>query len=259
MRRALPRPIVRGAGATKSPARRTLLKGGRSVPRLAIQFGIVMAALIGLAGLGHQASGETKANPSFWTGTLEVSVLRCGEKCGFYEIDEKGIVRHEPTATVSNYTYNVYQNQNGVVRHELVFANTGGVNEQGRGAEIVNYAQGSTLAFDPGVRQAIRVPLVYPNTKTTTLQSRELLGFRCKGVRREWMQRNHFRDVREIWSQAEIDFQDPLLEVFYGYSPANQLDLVEVRAIRSIKSSPPPPPSLFVLPAGMGILELNEP
>ncbi len=254
------RPIVCRAGAAKPLTRVAAPARGRPVQRVAIRFSLMVTAVIWLAGLGHDAIGQTKTKPSFWTGKLEVSVLRCGEKCGLYEIDDKGIVRHEPTAMVSYYTYNVYQNDKGTVRHELIFANTGGVNEQGRGAEIVNYAQGKTLAFDPGVAQAIRVPLVYPNTTSTALQSRELLGFRCSGVRREWVQqRNQFHDERDIWTATDSDFKDPLLEVFYGYNATKQLDLVEVRAIRSFKPSPPLEQSLFELPAGMGVLDFGNP
>jgi hypothetical protein len=158
---------------------------------------------------------------------------------------------------VSFYSYTVYQNDQGTVRHEILKEEPGGANEQGRRAEINNYSQGYTLAFDPGVSQAIRVPLIYPNTTSTPLPGRELLGYKCNGVRREWLQRNHFRDVREIWTPAEIEFKDPLLEVFYGYNPANQLDLVEVRAVRSMQPSPPVAPSLFELFPGMTIVDFN--
>ena len=186
--------------------------------------------------------------------------MRGTPDCGDYVVDDTGIVRHDPKDVVSRYTYKVYQNDKGTVRRELVFADSGGVNEQGRGAQIVNYVQGYSLVFDRGVSQALRMPLVFPNTNSTTLESRKILGFRCNGVRRKRVQlRNQFRSVRETWTATEIEFKDPLLEVFYGSDASNKLDLVEVRVIRSIKASPPLEPSLFELPAGMGILEVSNP
>jgi hypothetical protein len=179
--------------------------------------------------------------------------------CGYYTVDETGTVRHAPKDLVSYYSYNVYQNDKGIVRHQLIFANTGGINEQGRGAEIVDYAQGYVLAFDPCVSEAVRAPLVFPMTTSTALESREILGFRCNGVRRKWVQqRNRYHDVKETWTATEIDFKDPLLEISYGYD-ANGLGGVEVRTIRSLKSSPPLEHFLFELPSGMGVLNLDNP
>jgi hypothetical protein len=157
------------------------------------------------------------------------------------------------------YSYKVSQNETGTVRHQLIFANTGGTNEQGRGAEIVSYAQGYVLAFDSGASQALRVPLVYPGTTSTALESRKILGFKCDGVRRKWVQqRNKYRDMREIWTASEIGFKDPLFQVLYGRDASGRLGIVEVRAIRSIKASPTLEPSTFELPAGMGVFDFSE-
>jgi hypothetical protein len=161
---------------------------------------------------------------------------------------------------VSYYTYNVYQNDRGLVRHELISANTGGVNEQGRGAQIVDYAQGYLMVFDPGAPQAIRVPLVFPETTSTALGSRKILGFTCSGVRMKWVQRrNHYSNVRETWTASEVDFRDPLLSVNYGYDARGELVIVEMSAIRSLKTSPALLRSLFELPAGMGVYVFREP
>ena len=221
---------------------------------------MLIAAVVWLASLGPDASGQTNPNRSFWTGQLEVSVLRCAEECGPYELDNQGVVLHDPNSMVSRYTYNVYQNDKGVVRHDLISANAGGVNEQGRGAQIVDYARGYVLLFDQGASQAVRMPLVFPNTTSSALENRQLLGFKCSGVRTKWVQqRNQFRHVREAWTGSEIDFKDPLLVVNYGYDAGGQLNLVQVSAIRSLKTSPPLLRLLFELPPGMGVFDFTNP
>lgn len=232
----------------------------RSVRSRALGFCRAMTVAIWLGALVLDSSGQTKTKPSFWTGQLEVTVLRCVGECGSYEISDTGIANHDPKDLVSIYSYKVYQNETGKVRHQLMSANTGGINEQDRGAEIVNYAQGYTLAFDTGAAQALRVPLVYPGTTSNALESREILGFKCDGVRRKWVQqRNKYRDMREIWTASEIGFKDPLFQVLYGRDANDRLGIVEVRAIRSIKASPPLEPSLFELPPGMGVFDFSNP
>jgi len=247
-------------GGAEYASRTTAAANGRPVHRCALWFCRVAVAAVMSAALGGAASGQTNARLSSWTGQLEVTVLRCGEKCGHYTLDDTGVADHDPKDLVSYYTYNVYQNDKGVVRHELISANTGGVNEQGRGAEIFDYAEGFVLAYDPGAPRALRVPLVFPNTTSSALESRKILGFKCNGVRRTWVQqRNQFRTVRDIWTATEIDFRDPLLDVSYGYDASGRLGLVEVRAIRSVKASPRLVRSLFELPPGMGVYSPGNP
>ncbi len=204
-------PIVCGPcdierGSQTTPAARGIL-----AHNAATALCMLIAAVVWLASLGPDASGQTNPNRSFWTGQLEVSVLRCAEECGPYELDNQGVVLHDPNSMVSRYTYNVYQNDKGVVRHDLISANAGGVNEQGRGAQIVDYARGYVLLFDQGASQAVRMPLVFPNTTSSALENRQLLGFKCSGVRTKWVQqRNQFRHVREAWTGSEIDFKGSL-------------------------------------------------
>jgi len=235
-------------------ARRGLLEG------VAVAVSIATTVVLWLAGFGRDVSAQTKSRSAFWTGQLAVTVLRCNGDCGPYATDENGISRHAPKDLLSHYTYNVYQNDKEVVRRQLLYANTGGVNEQARDAQIVNYAQGYVLGFDPGVAQALRRPLVFPNTTSTPLETRKILGFKCNGVRRTWVQqRNGFRNVSDTWTAADSDFRDPLFEVVYGYDAGGHLGFVQVSAVQSIKPSPPLEPSLFELPAGMGVLDMGNP
>jgi hypothetical protein len=189
---------------------------------------------------------------------LDVSVLRCEEECGSYQLGDQGIIA--PSNLVSHYTYNVCQDDKGSVRRELISANTGGVNEQGRGVQIVDYAQGFVLLFDLGASQAIRMPLVFPGTSSSALGTRKILGFECKGERRKWVQRrNNFSHVREIWTASEVDFRDPLLDVDYGFDEKGRLSTVQRSAVRSLEASPPLVRSLFELPAGMGVYVFRNP
>ncbi len=244
-----------GAGHAMPPTPSTCERLGQ---KAAIALYILVTAVVCLAWLEQSGAAQTKPSPSFWTGRLEVTVLRCDQKCGNYEVNDKAIVSHDENAVVNRYSYEVYQNDKGIVARKLVSANTSGISEEGRGMQIVNYPPGYVLAFDKNSSQALRLPLVFPNASSTTLGSREILGFKCTGVERRWVQqRNQFRRMRKTWTATKSDFKDPLFQEDYGFDPSNRLVYVEVGAMRSLKVSPPLEPSLFELPKGYRVIQVN--
>lgn len=225
----------------------------------AMVFRMLMTGAVWLSWLGYSANGQTKTPNSFWIGQQEVSVLGCQQECGLFEINDKGIKRYS-NDMLSRYIYNVYQNDKGIVRRELVSPRRSGISEQVLGVELVDYPQGYVMAFDLSGWQAVRRPVVFPDTTSTPLDSREILGFKCIGTQRKWVQqRNQYRLKQETWTAAKTDFREPLFQVVYAYDPSRGLVSVEVRAMRSLKVSPPLEPFLFKLPLGYRVVELRAP
>src|SRR5208282_763725 len=223
---------------------------------LQISSRALMAFSLLLALLAQSANGQIKPSHSFWTAQQEVIVLRCDESNGnpcFYDVNDEGIVSYDRRGTLDRYTYDVYQNEMGIVRRRLISASSHAVMEQGRREQLVNYPQRYALVFDLGGGQAVRVPLVFPNTTSTTLGDRQILGIKCHGVLRKWVQqRNRFRRSEETWIATGSDFKEPLFQVDYG--SGNNSILVEVHVIRSFKVSPPLEPSIFKLPGAYQVV-----
>ena len=185
--------------------------------------------------------------------------LLAEEKAGFWKGElEDTVVSYDQKAYTRTYTYDVFQNPEGVVRHELT-RTTSTLLEQGRQIHIVDYQEGCFSSFDRGGSVVIRVPLVFPSARHSPLEDREILGFPCQGVETRWVQkRNGYRRVRQTWSPRRGGFRDPLLLLDYAFS-GGKLVFFEPQLMRSIGASDALPASLFKVPPGPQVITISDP
>jgi hypothetical protein len=227
------------AGALSNPGPRSVFS--RICYRVAFaRVLLVVFYWIGIMNQGSRLFGQEQSG--YWKGELEVT-----------------LVSYDKSAYTRTYTYDVMQNPEGVVRHELI-RTTSTASEQGIGIHIVDYQKGYLSVFDRGGSTVVRVPLVFRSARTSPLEDREILGFPCQGAEVRWVQKqNRYRRLRQIWTPKSGGFKDALLQLDYGFDATGKMVLFETRLMSNIKPSGPLPAELFKVPSGMQIITIDDP
>ncbi len=121
----------------------------------------------------------------YWKGRLDVVAFN------FTEVSEMARLPGQlsgpltgPTyfaADISQYRYDVYQNQQGLVRHELTYTSHNRSVGWPLDIELLDYRRGYALGYDNESDQAERHPL-RPPVSPVALEHRRILGHLCDGL-----------------------------------------------------------------------------
>jgi hypothetical protein len=154
----------------------------------------------------------------------------------------------------TEFSYDVYQNNLGVVRYVLTHRSGARKDSVGDFASrLVDHRNNSTLVFSTP-NTAYRGPLTPAQARATKLEDRRLLGFDCKGVEIRYEDRNHFKHLRQMWTPAQATFKDALLEIGYIYDPDGSLREITLGAITQLEKVPSLDPALFELAKGVKVI-----
>jgi hypothetical protein len=206
-----------------------------------------MAAVWGLSGgSGYGAGAALAATPCCWKAELRV------------------VTTLPNSTTPITLVYEVLQNSEGMVRQELrrMEPNLSAVGG-GRDVQILDYKQGTALAFDKGGPSALRRPLSDPDIdpdvfSSESMSTREILGHRCQGsMGRKEDPKTGWTRTRETWVAADLGFHLPLLEIVQDFDSKRALNSTSVRTVTSIERIDRVDDSLFRVPEGYRVQELG--
>jgi hypothetical protein len=151
---------------------------------------------------------------------------------------------------LTEFDYDIYQNDRGVVRYVLTRRSGSRKDSPGDfGNLLIDHPNGLVFVLDsPG--GAFRSKLVRPGSTITELENRKILGYDCRGVQISYEDPNHFKHVRRMWVPRDASFKDPLLEIAYIFDPDGSLGELSVGAVTRLEKASSLDPTLFQLPAG---------
>lgn len=194
------------------------------------------------------------AEQTYWVGHLKVAEFQFAENRVESPSPDAG--REFESADLTVYSFRVYQNPRGVVRHELSSISRNRGLEPGLDVRLFNYAEGYMTSFNKGARRAYKAPMSVPGGIATRLEFRQILGHRCKGLEMRWNDMNHYVVVIETWTAVDCDFRGPLFKVTKTSDQAGRLWSFSVEAIADLEKADHLEDSLFAVPAGLSVEEL---
>lgn len=148
----------------------------------------ILAILASLSMTFGAVKQNTSPQKSSWKAELEVLALNFD-----HHVSQTKLI------------YQVYQNPVGVIRHELIKADPplGTVVGIGRDVQIIDYRNGTLVAFDKGRPMAVRYPLKEIerdpfSARSTPLGTMRILRYQCKGVEnRSSDPQNNVTEIRQ--------------------------------------------------------------
>lgn len=204
------------------------------------------------------AKREASPQKSYWKATLEVLTLNFTAK------DE--LAPQVSKTTKTKLIYRVYQNPAGIIRQELITSPPlSGVVGSGRDVQIIDYRQGTLLAFDKGKPKAVRYKLTEPEEEPTlgesvSLGRMKIMGYLCGGVEiRSRDPRNRAGQIRQRWTATQAGFKQPLLEVVNWIGSQGELISMTTRIVTSLEPVGYIDAALFELPPGYQIIDARRP
>lgn len=218
----------------------------------------VLAAI--LLALGDAlAPGSTAGQPGYWKGKLEVVAFN------FTEVTEMKPLPGQLTgppigppyfaADVTEYRYDVYQNQEGVVRHELTYTSRNRSVGWPLDIELLDYGHGYGLGYNKRGDRAERYRL-RPPVSGVAIEQRRILGHQCEQLQYEWEDSLHDAKIKEqVWLAADAVFEDPLLKIRHIFGKGNVLKYMEIRVMTRLEAVGNLPASLFEPPAGLKVID----
>lgn len=196
------------------------------------------------------AAFSAAADRNYWQGhlrvadfTYEKNTIEAGTGAG----------SQYDSASLTNFSYLVYQNPEGIVRHELTSMSRNRGLEPGLDVRIFGYAEGYLVSYNKGGQVAYRSVMPLPGGKTSPLNEQQILGHRCRGVETRWDDTNGYVRVVSAWSPTDCDFRGPLLMVTKVSDQSGRLWEMRVEVITDLEEVRSLSDSLFRLPAGMKI------
>ncbi|HEX5481587.1 MAG TPA: hypothetical protein VFZ08_03055 [Terriglobia bacterium] len=231
-----------------------MLKTGGEIevmrPRYRVLELFVVLVLVG--------SAQGSAGTGDWQGKLEVvsfsyGIAREGKPSGRSLTGILGPPFHESAR--QEYRYNVYQNARNVVRRDLTYAkpnrSIGGPTD----VSLLDYNSGRVLAWNKRQSQAERGVFI-PPVSPSRIGIRKILGHRCNGFRYHWQDSDGVEHTREVWTAADANFKDPLLEIRYGLKRDGTLEYLELRVMTRLEPASDLSKGMFHAPSGLQIRDI---
>jgi hypothetical protein len=152
------------------------------------------------------------------------------------------------------YDYNIYQNDQELVRKELTYMSRNPIAEVGRDIHLIDFRHGTALAFNKHADRAVRYKIEEPGARSS-LGDRRILNHLCTGTRYELESSNGDIHISEQWVMADGDFREPLLRIEYNLGPKKELLTLSVAAVTQIATAGDLPAGLFAAPGGLEVME----
>jgi len=162
-----------------------------------------------------------------------------------------------------SFKYRIYQNPDGIVRHELVSPPAADSVGTGRDIALYDYEKGVVVAFDRTRPVAVRYQLSDIDKsaflpQATDLGWREILGFRCRGAEnRRQVPKTALIAIRQTWVAIESGFKDPLLDTTKYLRSDGQEEYTAIRVVSNVRRVRLLSQSLFRVPANYKITDVN--
>lgn len=187
----------------------------------------------------------------YWVGHLKVAEFSFAQNTVQSPGPDAGTEYESADLTV--YTFNIYQDPRGVVRHELSSMSRNRSLEPGLDVRLFNYPQNYTVSFNKGAKSALKSAMPLPGGIRRQLQGQQILGHRCKGVEMRWDDMNGYRSEIKTWTPIDCAFRDPLLKITTVWDRTGRLGKMQVEAMTDLRQEANLEDSLFRVPAGVNI------
>jgi hypothetical protein len=198
---------------------------------------------------------RTDAGASYWAGHL--TVVEFNYARNEVEKPARGEGKEFESVGLTVYTFEVYQNPQGVVRHQLSSMSRNRGLEPGLDVQLLDYAAGYMVSFNKGARVAFKTAMPLPGGTAQPLQARELLGHRCRGVETRWKDINHNSMRTESWTSTDSNFHDPLLKITTISDLSGHLGMIRMEAITELRKAGHLDESLFQIPPKLEVKPLR--
>src|SRR6266536_3106059 len=222
---------------------------------------------------------QTKsARPRGATGLLLLAIVATGAGPGEWawkaelEMSTSNFTASDGSVAFTRLVYDVYQSRAGIVRLELKSAQPplGKVTGIGRDVHIIDFAQGTVVAFDKDKPTALRYttleglakdPLAGPHERLGPLT---ILGQRCQGAASR-SESHGLTELRESWTATEAGFRYPVLDIartIVEPEAARKLGVPEgllsltVRTISRLEKVKDLDERLFQVPGGYAVVDV---
>jgi hypothetical protein len=225
---------------------------------MSLVFSIFIASLVSVLPAN---GGEQKKRQlgSYWTANLEMRTLGPGLGSGAQPADSTSRRGSEIVLR-----YRVYQNPRGIARHELVSSPPLTVIGVGRDVHIIDFNNGTLVAFDKAGTTAVRSRLLEFERNRFAPQSipigkKIILGYECTGVEFRSQDPNaKVNEVRQAWVATGIDFREPLIETIKRLDSNEQPISITEKVITQLQPAQHLDSSLFRVPNGYKITDAGS-
>jgi len=198
------------------------------------------------------SSSQGHAEGKYWKGELEIIEFGYGQTT----VKTGDGVRTFASANPTRYSYRIWQDEAGVVRHEMTTMSRNPIAEVGREIQLINYPDAYVIAFDKNRSRALRYGLETFGDRVPG-QRRKILGHECSAYRKEWTEHGN-RHVQETWLADSITFRDPLLKTHYILGTDEELVYMELQVLTKLESEEGLDESLFTVPNGLDITQIHH-